>query len=169
MLNQYSGDGRGSHPSLPTHRNRRRDVGASRRQKTTVDEPIQHRTRHEGNAAHRLQVSTSMQTNIQVKVAEMSNKPHEAESSESQTPSHASARPLGQQQQTPPATTPQSARDRLRTFSEIPKRLANCFSKGFLPKSILRMLVSNFQEDHGITWCPAHEAEGGNERADRIA
>ncbi|KAH8037800.1 hypothetical protein HPB51_017300 [Rhipicephalus microplus] len=43
------------------------------------------------------------------------------------------------------------------------------FLKGVLPRSVLRMLGSSLQEDHGITWCPAHESVGRNERADRIA
>uniref|UniRef100_A0A131Z5Q7 Tick transposon n=1 Tax=Rhipicephalus appendiculatus TaxID=34631 RepID=A0A131Z5Q7_RHIAP len=43
------------------------------------------------------------------------------------------------------------------------------FLRGVLPQSVLRILGSNLQEDHGITWCPAHEGVGGNERADRLA
>ncbi|KAH8029924.1 hypothetical protein HPB51_005741 [Rhipicephalus microplus] len=35
------------------------------------------------------------------------------------------------------------------------------FLKGALPKSVLRMLGSNLQEDHGITWCPTYEGARG--------
>ncbi|KAL3186986.1 hypothetical protein MRX96_026083 [Rhipicephalus microplus] len=55
---------------------RRRGIGASRRQEVVVDEPTQHpNTPQKKRSARRLEVSTSAQTKIEVKVPETSTKP----------------------------------------------------------------------------------------------